>query len=356
LRHDPAYADAHVNLANALKEQGRTDEALGCYQLALWLKPDSAAARYNRSLALLQAGRWTEGWAEYEYRWRRGSMPQRHTDRPRWDGADLAGKTIVLWCEQGLGDAIQFARYAPAVKDRGGRIVLECPPQLAALLVTCPGVDAVVAEGQPLPVFDMQAPLLSLPALFGTTPENLPAAVPYLAAEPDRVETWRQRLEGVAAFRVGVCWQGNRFLRGDRHRSFPLASLAPLAAVPGVRLVSLQKGPGADQLKAARLAVVDLGDELDPPPGGFRDTAALLKSLHLVVSCDSAVAHLAGAMGVPVWLALSTMPDWRWLLGRADTPWYSSVRLFRQERLGDWAGVFAQMAAELGNLVPIARR
>jgi tetratricopeptide (TPR) repeat protein len=351
LRLDPSYADAHVNLGNALKEQSRTDEALGCYQLALWLKPDLNSARYNRSLTLLQAGRWSEGWAEYEYRWRRGSMPQRHTGRPRWDGSALDGRTILLWCEQGLGDAIQFVRYAALVKDKGGGVVLECPRQLTALLATCPGIDGVVAEGEPLPLFDVQAPLLSLPGLFGTTLESVPAAVPYLAAEPERVATWRSRLESIGGFRIGVCWQGNRFLRGDRHRSFPLACLEPLAAVPGVRLVSLQKGPGADQLKTARFAVADLGEDLDPPPGGFRDTAAVLKWLDLVVSCDSAVAHLAGALGVPVWIALSTMLDWRWLRGRADTPWYPSARLFRQERLGDWSSVFSRMTGELGTLV-----
>jgi tetratricopeptide (TPR) repeat protein len=350
LRLEPGYADAHVNLANTLKEQGRTDEALGCYQLALWLKPDLASARYNRSLALLQAGRWAQGWPEYEWRWKRGSMRERHTGKPRWDGSALAGRTILLWCEQGLGDAIQFVRYAAPVKDKGGRVVVECPPQLAALVATCPGVDEVVAEGEPLPPFDVQAPLLSLPGLFFTMPDTVPAAT-YLSAEPGRVERWRERLQGFPGFRVGIVWQGNRYHQWDRHRSIPLTCFAPLAAVDGVRLVSLQKGPGADQLRAASFPIVNLTDDWDPPPGGFADAAAMMRCLDLVVCCDTASVHLAGALGVPTWLALAAISDWRWLLGREDTPWYPSVRLFRQATLGDWGAVFTRMATMLHSLV-----
>jgi Flp pilus assembly protein TadD len=350
LRLEPGYADAHVNLGNALKEQGRTDEAVGCYQLALWLKPDLPSARYNRSLALLQAGRWQEGWPEYEWRWKRGSMRPRHTEKPRWDESALGGRTILLWCEQGLGDAIQFVRYAALVKAKGGRVVLECPPQLATLLATCAGVDAVVAEGEPVPPFDVQAPLLSLPGLFGTTPESVPAAVPYLAAEPGRVEKWRERLEAFPGFRVGVVWQGNRSYAWDRHRSFPLACLAPLAAVEGVRLVSLQKGSAAAQVKGVSFEVIDFGDELDGTAGGFGDTAAVLSCLDLVVACDTAAAHLAGALGVPAWVAVSAVADWRWLRGDDDCPWYPRTEPFRQEILGDWRGVFARMAVELRGL------
>ena len=355
LRLEPVYSDAHVNLGNALKEVGRTDEALGCYQMALWQKPDLASARYNRGLALMQAGRWTEGWPEYEWRWRRGSMRPRHTEKPRWDGADVAGKTILLWCEQGLGDAIQFVRYAALVQAKGGRVVLECPPQLVPLFSTCVGVDEVVAEGQALPAFDVQAPLLSLPGLCATTTENVPAAVPYLAAEPERLGVWRRKVEEHAGFRVGLCWQGNRFNHGDRLRSIPLRCFAPLAAVEGVCLVSLQKGPGAAQREAVPFAVLDFGDELDPPPGGFRDAVALLASLDLLVTCDSALGHVAGAVGVPVWIALSPVADWRWLRERDDTPWYPCARLFRQERLGDWPGVFERMAVELRRVVGPSR-
>jgi tetratricopeptide (TPR) repeat protein len=351
LRLDPGYTDAHVNLGNALKERGRTDEALSCYQMALWLKPDLASARYNRSFALLQAGRWKEAWPEYEWRWRRGSSPARHTEKPRWDGAVLSGRTILLWCEQGLGDAIQFVRYAALVKEKGGRVVLECPAQLTALLANCSGVDAVVAEGEPLPPFDVQASLLSLPGLFGTTPDTVPGTVPYLAPEPARATLWQPRMNAISGFRVGIMWQGNRFYRGDRTRSFPLRELAPLAAVPGVRLVGLQKGPGADQIRSAPFAVTEFGDELDPLPGGFRDSAAVMKCLDLVVSCDSAASHLAGALGVKTWLALSTTADWRWLLEREETPWYPAHRIFRQDRFGDWKGVFERMAAELSEQV-----
>ncbi len=229
--------------------------------------------------------------------------------------------------------------------------MLECPPQLVPLLSTCPGVDATVAEGEAPPAFDLQVSLLSLPALLGTTVETVPAEVPYLAAGPERAPAWRQKAEAHAGFRVGVCWQGNRFFTWDRHRSFPLRCLAPLAAVAGVRLVSLQKGRGADQLRSVPFAVVDFGDELDPPPGGFRDAAALVMSLDLVISCDSAMAHLAGALGAPVWLALAAVADWRWLRDRPETPWYPRMVLYRQERLGEWAAVFERMADDLRRVV-----
>ncbi len=352
LRLDPGYAEGHANLGSAYKERGRLEEALACYQVALWLAPESASAQYNRALALLQAGDYERGWPAYEWRWRRPSMPPRPFRQPRWDGSPLEGRTILLWSEQGLGDTLQFARYARLVQERGGRVVLECPPCLAGLLATCPGVERVVAEGEALPDFDVQAPLLSLPALLGTTLASVPAEVPYLAAEPERVENWRERLAGEGAFKVGVVWQGNPRHPWDRWRSFPLARLEPLAEVEGVRLVSLQKGPGAEQLQAlkGRFEVLDLGGELDRA-GGFRDTAAVMQCVDLVVSADTAAAHLAGALAVPVWLALSAVTDWRWLREREDTPWYPAMRLFRQERLGDWRELFEGMRRALQRLV-----
>jgi Flp pilus assembly protein TadD len=352
LRLNPRYAEAHANLGNAYKEQGRTQEALACYGLALALAPDAASARYNRSLALLQAGDYERGWAEYEWRWKRPTMPPRHAHKPRWDGKPLEGRTILLWCEQGLGDAIQFVRYAPLVKARGGSVVLECPPPLRPLFQACAGVDRLVAEGESLPDCDVQAPLLSLPGLLGTTLETVPAAVPYLAAEEARVEQWGRLLRQLPGFKVGIVWQGNPRFPWDRYRSFPLDCLAPpLAAVDGVRLVSLQKGPGVEQLNrlARRFDVAVLPEELDAA-GPFQDTAAVMKGLDLVVTCDTAAAHLAGALGVPAWVALAAVADWRWLQKRADTPWYPTLRLFGQKELGNWAGVFQEMAAALESL------
>jgi tetratricopeptide (TPR) repeat protein len=351
LRLDPNYAEAQVNLGNALKEQGRFGEAQACYQLGLWLAPQMASAHYNRSLAWLQAGEWDKGWTEYEWRWRRRTQRERPFKQPRWDGSPLAGRTILLWCEQGLGDAIQFARYAALVKGRGGRVVLECPPPLQALLSSCPGVDELVAEGETPPAFDVQAPLMSLPALFDTTVETMPADIPFLKADETRVAAWRSWLESVDGFRVGVVWQGNPRFQWDRFRSFDLTELAPLAAVPGVKLVSLQKGPGTEQVRAlkGRFEVIEL-DGLDAEGGAFLDTAAVLKCLDLVVTADTAAAHLAGALGVRVWLALSAVSDWRWLRGREETPWYPTMRLFRQEQVGAWQPVFERMAREAQRL------
>jgi hypothetical protein len=321
--------------------------------MALRLDPQSASTHWNRALALLQGGDYARGWPEYEWRWRRpGARPRLSTDRPAWDGRPLEGRTILLWCEQGLGDAIQFARYAPRVQRQGGRVLLQCPGILRALFRTLPGVEAVLAEGEALPAFDVHAPLLSLPALLGTTLATVPAEVPYLSADPALVGAWRKKLAAVPGLRVGVAWQGNPHHKWDRHRSVHLAAFAPLARVGGVRLVSLQKGPGAEQLAAlrGRLPVVDFGDDLGAS-GPYPDTAALMRGLDLVVTVDTATAHLAGALGVPVWVPLSTIVDWRWLLGREDSPWYPTMRLFRQAQLGDWGPVFARLAEELRALV-----
>ncbi|HJT76014.1 MAG TPA: tetratricopeptide repeat protein, partial [Gemmataceae bacterium] len=353
LRLDAGYVEAHSNLGNVYKEQGRLAEALACYQLALWLNPEAASTHYNRALAWLQRGDYARGWPAYEWRWRRPQTPPRPFPQPRWDGSPLRGKTVLLYMEQGLGDMVHFLRYAPLVRRQGGRVVVECPASLVPLFSTCPGIDQLVAEGEPLPAFDVQAPLLSLPGLLGTTLATVPAGVPYLHAEPERVARWRQRLGAASEFRVGVVWQGNPRHAWDRHRSTPLACFAPLAEVAGVGLYSLQKGPGVEQLRAAagRPAVVDLGEELDAAGGAFRDTAAVMQCLDLVVTADTAAAHLAGALGVPVWVALSAIADWRWLVGREDTPWYPTMRLFRQERLGDWDEVFARMAGALRRLL-----
>jgi tetratricopeptide (TPR) repeat protein len=347
LRLDPGYVEAHTNLGSACKEQGRLEEGLVCYQQALWLEPESPVAHYNRALAWLQQGDYERGWLEYEWRWRRRQARPRHTSQPRWEGSPLAGRTILLWREQGLGDTIQFVRYAALVSRQGGRVVVECPACLVPLLSRCPGIDVLVTENQPLPQLDVQAPLLSLPALLKTTLASVPALVPYLHAEPERVTAWRTRLGARRAFRVGVVWQGNPYFRGDRHRSFPLASLAPLAAVEGVQLVSLQKEHGLEQLRAERGFPITVLEGLDASGGAFVDTAAVMRCLDLVVTADTAAAHVAGALGVPVWLALSRAPDWRWGLSGETTPWYPSMRLFRQGQLGDWRSVFASMATAL---------
>jgi tetratricopeptide (TPR) repeat protein len=348
LRLDPAYAEAHANLGSCFKEQQRLAEALACYDIALAVQPDSVSAHYNQALTLLQAGDYEPGWPAYEWRWQRPASPMRPFPHPRWDGSSFAGKTLLLWCEQGMGDNIHFVRYASQVKARGGTVWLECPPGLVRLLSSCPGVDRVLPGGEGLPPFDLQIPLMSLPAVFGTTLETVPADIPYLSVEPERVQRWKEPLAEVAGFRIGVVWQGNPKFGWDRFRSFPLTSLAPLAEVEGVRLVSLQKGPGVEQVRRLNgcLDIIELEAGLDED-GAFLDTAAVMQNLDLVVSSDTAAAHLAGALGVPVWMAVAAVADWRWGIGQDETPWYPSMRLFRQARLYDWSSVFESMADEL---------
>jgi tetratricopeptide (TPR) repeat protein len=345
----PDYAEARSNLGNALKDQGQLDEAAACFEAALRLRPDHAEAHWNRALLWLLRGDFARGWPEYEWRWTQPGFTPRPFPQPLWDGGPLAGRAVLLWAEQGLGDTLHFVRYAALAKARGGRVIVECQPALRRLLAGAAGVDQLVAQGEPLPPFDVQAPLLSLPGIFGTAADTIPANVPYLQAKPERVEHWRRELAGLGGLKVGIAWQGNPAFRGDRQRSVPLAHFAPLAAVEGVRLLGLQKGPGQEQLAglAGRFPVLDLGPELDAAAGPFVDTAAVMKNLDLVISSDTAVPHLAGALGVPVWVALPSVPDWRWLLGREDCPWYPTMRLFRQARPDDWGEVFARLAAEL---------
>jgi tetratricopeptide (TPR) repeat protein len=349
LRLRPAFADARHNLAITLAAQGKFAEALTHNEEALRLEPEHPGVRNCRALWWLQHGDFARGWPEYEWRWAIHGVTRRTFREPLWDGSPLRGRTILLYAEQALGDAIQFIRYAPLVKERGGTVVVECQPALAPLLAGCPGIDRLVPRGSSLPSFDVQAALLSLPRLFGTTLETVPANVPYLFVRPDLVAAWHRELAAEPAFKVGIAWQGSPTFAGDRMRSAPLRHFAPLAGVEGVRLLSLQKGPAREQIcsVARQFAVTDLGSTLDETSGAFVDTAAVIKNLDFVVTTDTSIAHLAGALGVPVWVALSVGPDWRWLLGREDSPWYPSMRLFRQSRPHDWDEVFERMAAEL---------
>jgi Tfp pilus assembly protein PilF len=347
LRLRPDFAEATNNLGNTLRDLGRLDEAERLFDRAVGLKPDYADAHWNRALVWLLRGDLARGWPEYEWRWRLRAFDGRTVPGPRWDGGSLDGKTILLHAEQGLGDTFQFVRYAPLVKARGGTVVLRCQSPLVAVLAGAPGIDAVVPENAPLPVFDVQVPLLSLPLIVRTTAESVPAAVSYLSPDPARAARWRGRLDALPGHKVGIAWQGSGKNRTDAMRSVPLAAFEPLARVPGVTLVSLQNGPAAEQVATlgGRFPVTVL-DGLDAD-GPFLDTAAVVAGLDLVVACDSAVGHLAGAIGADCWLALMAVPDWRWQLGREDSPWYPRHRLFRQDRPGDWAGVFNRTADAL---------
>jgi tetratricopeptide (TPR) repeat protein len=360
LELNPDYPEAYNNLGNLfLENAGNLDEAVGCYNRALAIRPDFADAHCNRAIAWLLAGDWRRGWPEYEWRWQLAGNAPRRFSQPAWEGEPLAGKTILLYAEQGLGDTIQFVRYAPLVEQRGGRVVLLCPRSLAGLLGRCSGVKQVVDEDVPrvesgddaLPPFDAHAPLVSLPRLFDTTPESVPGSVPYLSADPQLAARWREDLAGAAELKVGIAWQGSRANRRDRSRSIPLARFAPLAGLPGVRLYSLQKGD--DQLTRVPFGrqIVDLDKRLS----SFSDTAAIIENLDLVISCDTSVGHLAGALGRPVWLGLASVPDWRWLLAGHETCWYPTMRLFRQRSAGDWEGVFEEIERALRALVESRR-
>jgi hypothetical protein len=269
--------------------------------------------------------------------------------QPAWDGSPLGGRTILLHAEQGLGDTLQFIRYAPLVQQRGGTVLVQSPAPLARLLARCPGVDRLVAPGPaPTEAFDVHAPLLGLPGLLGTSLATVPARVPYLFADAELTAHWRQQLGAIGGFTIGIAWQGNPRHPRDRDRSIPLLQFAPLAGIEGVRLLSLQKGPGRDQLAAlaGRFPVTDLSHGLDD----FLDTAAVLMNLDLVITADTALAHLAGALGVPVWVALPFAPDWRWLLGRENNPWYPTMRLFRQAQRGNWESVFDRIVSEVSQV------
>ncbi len=339
----PDYPEAFNNLGNALKEQRNLDEAMACYDRALAIDPDYAEARFNRSLALLRAGRFEDGWVEHEWRWKRdnGAASRRDFTQPLWDGSRLDGRTILLHAEQGLGDTIHFIRYARSVAGRGGHTVVECHPMVARLLRDVAGIDELVKRGRELPPFDVHAPLLSLPMIFGTTLDTIPGDVGYVRPEKELVAQWGRRLSGLAGRTVGLCWQGNPDFKGDRWRSIPLGHFAALIDDPSSTFVNLHKGAGEPQIQECGLAdrIVDYSPDVE----SLSDTAAIIENLDLVITSDTSVAHLAGAMGRPVWTLLQFNPDWRWMLDRDDTPWYPTMRLFRQETRGDWDGVMARV-------------
>ncbi|PWT83062.1 MAG: glycosyltransferase [Acidobacteria bacterium] len=349
VRYQPHLPEAYVNLGVARSAQGRPQEAVACFDEALRLRPGFPDAHWGRSLAWLLAGDFERGWPEYESRWQCKPFPQRTFAQPAWDGSPLDGKRILVYAEQGLGDTFQFVRYLPLVKRQGGRVIFACHERLVPLLRSCEGIDQFTTERDATPPLDVHVALLSLPMIFRTTLATVPAKVPYLSAEAGLIEQWRREVMALPGFKVGIAWQGDPGYALDNLRSIALPHFEPLARVPGVSLVSLQKGPGAQQVAELndKFPLTDWSSRLDVAPGAFMDTAAVMRSLDLVICSDSAVAHLAGALGVPVWLALPYSPDFRWMLHREDSPWYPTMRLFRQTSPCDWKYVFERMAREL---------
>ena len=359
---NPQDPDPHYNLGNLHGLERRHSLAVASFVRALELAPGYSDARFNLALMRLLRGELREGWELYEERFaidaRRGAA--RRFTVPRWTGKEpVQGRSILLWAERGLGDTLQFCRYAPLVRDVGATVILEVQPRLEALLASQFTGLTVVGTNERAGAFDYECPLLSLPRAFGTDLATIPGQVPYLRVEREAVERWARRLPGGGSLRVGIAWQGQ--IEAERNwargRSIPLAALEPLATRPDVQLISLQTGPGAAQLDGVGFAdrILSFGEELDAGPGAFMDTAAIMMSLDLVISSDSAVAHLAGALGVPVWVALHATSEWRWLLDRSDSPWYPSMRLFRQPAAGDWRLVANELGAALGELPPDRR-
>lgn len=345
---NPDDAMAFNDLGNSLRELGRHEEALAAYARALALAPDLAEAHFSRSFVLLLCGDYDAGWREYEWRWRIPAFnaPARRFAQPIWDGSPVPEGVVLLHAEQGLGDTLQFVRYAPLVGERCAGVILECQPELAALMRGVPGLRGVVARGEPLPAFAAHAPLMSLPAIFHTTLETIPWNGPYVRADPGRAQSWDLSAHaGAATLKVGLVWAGRPQQWDDRKRSISLDMLAPLARATGAAFFSLQVGAAAAQSAhpPAGMRLVDLTGSI----ADFSDTAALVSQLDLVITIDTSVAHLAGAMGVPVWVLVAHAPDWRYHLVREDQPWYPSMRLFRQQRDGDWSGAIAQAAEAL---------
>ena len=351
LRRTPANAGIQANLGNVLREAGRLEEAAATLRHAIELQPDYADAHWDLAFARLLQGDFTTGWAEYEWRWRRADSPPRPFAAPLWCGENLEGQTLLAYAEQGAGDAIQFVRFVSVLAAQGTRVVLECPRALAGLFESVAGVQRVIVRGDALPEFDWQVPLMSLPHRLGTTLDSIPASVPYLRPPAERqVPLPPPRGNRRATLRVGLAWRGNPHHQNDRRRSLPFAALEPLFAVPGVAFYNLQVPPTAEF--AGEAAHQDRLHDLGNLIHNFSDTAALMAQLDLVISADTSVAHLAGALARPVWLLLPFAPDWRWLLKRNDSPWYPTMRLFRQPVPGDWTSVVRAVRAALASPWP----
>lgn len=345
----PSLALTHSNLGNALQDMGDYLGAIKHYEKSVQLDSTCAGSHYNLALAYLCEGKFSAGWREYEWRWEFKTLmtPRRNFRQPLWQGEDLTGKTILLHSEQGLGDTIQFIRYAPLVAARGGRVILEVHPRLRKLLSGMEGVSETYARGDVLPEFDWQCPLMSLPLAFGTTVQTIPAGIPYLHLSSTEIEKAREQWPQ-SGLRIGVAWAGNPKNKRNDLRALPLRDLLPLTGVPGVTFFSLQKGSGIEQLRELP-GLLPIHDACSMH-NDFSASAALLATLDLVITVDTSIAHLAGAMGKPVWILLQYIADWRWMRNRNDSPWYPTARLFRQKKAGDWAGVIDEVCRALGEL------
>jgi len=338
---DPVCAEYHAMLGVALAKQGCYEEALRTYSVTLQLQPKDGEARMHHGIVMLLMGNFERGWDEYE--WRLQGVTWIAPPAPYWDGGRLDGRTILLHAEQGIGDTFQFIRYAPLVKEKGGTVVLRVDPALIPLLSASPGIDRLVPMDQPVQEADVHIGLMSLPHRCGTRLETIPAPIPYIFPDARAIERWRRELAATRGLKVGVVWKGNPDHPDDCIRSLALQNLEPLASIENVTLLSLQRN-AAEEIRAATFPIEDLAQKEDATRGSFMDSAGLIRNLDLLITCDTSVAHLAGAMGVPVWILLAHIPDWRWMLARNDSPWYPCARLFRQTGPGNWQEVIQRVA------------
>ena len=349
----PRHVQALNNKAVLLREAGRVREAITAYEKAIGADPNCSQAWVGKALCELLLGDWEKGWRSYEWRKMQFGPWGSRSRSPEWRGETLAGKTLLIQAEQGLGDTVQFCRYAKLAKKAGAKVILQAQDRLTRFLSTLDPNISVVPGSDPAPECDYHVMLLSMPAICGTEENMIPGKDAYLAAAPDRVARWKGRI-GTDGFKIGIHWQGERKWEGveksgDKERSFPLHAFRGIAQIADVRLINLQKNDGVEQLAGLPDGMhVELADqEFDTGSDSFLDTAAIIANLDLVITSDTAIAHVAGALGSPTWLALQHVPDWRWQLDRPDSPWYPRMRLFRQSERGDWSSVFKAMECAL---------
>jgi FKBP-type peptidyl-prolyl cis-trans isomerase 2 len=351
LQLQPDHPGACYNLGNTLVAQSQFEDALHYYRRAIEIIPEFADAHFAIALINLRSGKFEEGWTGFEWRWKlKDVVIQRSFSEPRWEGSDITGKTILLYAEQGLGDTIQFIRYAPLLALKGAKVIFESQEELVSLLRNVEGIQMVYHQGKTLPSFDLHCSLLSLPLIFKTTSISIPDNIPYITADPDLVKKWYDKLAGNnSQLKIGIIWAGDPRPKYGHIRSCPLENFAPLAEMDNICFYSLQKGGPSRQVFAppAGMKIIDYSVELTD----FSETAALIENLDLIISVDTAVAHLSGALGKPVWLLLPFVSDWRWMLNRKDSPWYPTMKLFRQEKTGDWKPVIKNIKDALDTVV-----
>jgi tetratricopeptide (TPR) repeat protein len=347
---DPNSAETYNNLGCVLQDRGDFDNALINFKKALQLDPQNADAHLNLSFLLLLSGNFNRGWKEFSWRLKRKDSQRYDFSQPLWDGANIDGLTILLHTEQGLGDTLQFIRYAPFIAQNGAKVIVACQREVCALLRTVEGIEQVIERGEDLPDFNVYCPLLSLPLLLNATLESIPAKVPYVRIDSLLVQKWRNKVQhDHSKIKVGLVWAGRPEHKDDRNRSCRLEFFSPLAELSNISFYSLQKGVASEQAKnpPKGMKFLDYTEEIRD----FSDTAALMENLDLTLSVDTSVVHLAGALGKSVWTLIPFSPDWRWMLNREDSPWYPTMRLFRQPSLGDWESMIARVKDELLQLL-----